>query len=156
MKEVVMFWLLPVNAPGSNEKNILIVVLNEFISFSLNSQVHFSFCELIFYFQGLINCFFLAIKLCGYIRFSSEPCRYIFSACVLFSPMELKEIPSFIFCKLCTLGKQNIQAIGNCCFELYCRTMFSRFLLPSRRTWSHSMSSRNIPAKHWRNIWTSL
>ncbi|RMX41565.1 hypothetical protein pdam_00008639 [Pocillopora damicornis] len=48
---------------------------------------------------------------------------------------------------MCSLGNRRI-GIGNCCFVLYCRTMSSRFLLPSRRTWSHSMSSRNIPAKH--------
>ena len=69
---------------------------------------------------------------------------------------KLKEIPSFIFCKLCVHLENRCKGIGNCCFVLYCRTMSSGFLLPSRREWSLSMSSRNIPAKHWPDIWTGL
>ena len=45
MKEVVIFLLLHVYALGSIEENILSVVRYEFIFFSLNSQVHFSFFE---------------------------------------------------------------------------------------------------------------
>ena len=76
-----------------------------------------------------------------------------FLTCMFYFPNgKLKEIPPFIFCKLCVHWENRRKGIGNCCFVLYCRTMSSGFLLPSKRTWSHSMSSRNIPAKHWPNI----